>query len=44
MITIGTAFAHAFGTNKTFQPTILYLGTLIVDSIIFEAIAKTMLT
>lgn len=43
MITIGIAFAHAFGTNKTFQPTILYLGALMVDSILFEALAKVIL-
>lgn len=40
MITVGIAFAHAFGTNRDFQPTILYLGALIVDSILFEAIAR----
>lgn len=44
MITVGIALAHAFGTNKNFEPTILYLGALIVDSILFEALAKVMLT
>jgi hypothetical protein len=44
MITIGIAVAHAFGTNKNFQPTVLYLGTLIVDSILFEAFAKLVLS
>lgn len=39
MITIGIAFAHAFGSNKEFQPFLLYLGALMVDSILFEAIA-----
>jgi hypothetical protein len=43
MITIGIALAHAFGTNKNFEPTILYLGALIVDSVLFEALAKVML-
>jgi hypothetical protein len=44
MITAAIAIAHAFSTNKNFQPTILYLGALIVDSILFEAIARTILT
>ena len=30
MITIGVAFAHALGRGK-FDPSLLYLGTLIVD-------------
>jgi len=40
MITVGIALAHAFGTNRDFQPTLLYIGALIVDSILFEAVAK----
>lgn len=43
MITVGVAIAHAFGTNRDFQPTILYMGALLVDSILFEAIAKLIL-
>lgn len=31
MITIALIFAHAFRTNKNFEPTILYLGTIIAD-------------
>jgi hypothetical protein len=31
MITIALVFAHAFSSNKNFQPTILYLGTIIAD-------------
>lgn len=31
MITIALIFAHAFGTNKDFHPTVLYLGTIIAD-------------
>ena len=43
MITVGVAIAHAFGTNRDFQPTILYMGALLVDGILFEAIAKLIL-
>lgn len=43
MITVGVAIAHAFGTNQDFQPTFLYIGTLFVDSILFEAIAKLLI-
>lgn len=31
MITIALVLAHAFSSNKNFQPTILYLGTIIAD-------------
>lgn len=30
-MTILLALIHAFGTNKDFQPTLLYVGTLYVD-------------
>lgn len=40
MITLGLIFAHAWGTNKSFQPTVLYLGTIMLDSQIFEWILK----
>lgn len=43
MITIGVAIAQAFGTNRDFQPTFLYMGTLLVDAIFFEAIAKLLI-
>lgn len=31
MITIALIFAHAFGSNKNFNPTLLYLGTILAD-------------
>lgn len=31
MITIALIIAHAFGTNKNFDPALLYIGTLIAD-------------
>lgn len=38
MITAALIFAHAFSTNKNFQPDLLYVGTLIADVQIFEII------
>ena len=31
MITITLILAHAFRTNKNFDPALLYLGTIIAD-------------
>jgi len=31
MLTISLAITQAFATNKYFEPSILYLGTFIVD-------------
>ena len=34
MITAALIMAHAFGTNPTFAPDLLYLGTLVADLMI----------
>lgn len=44
MITLGVAICHAFRTNRDFNPTILYLGTLLIDASIFEATFKLVLS
>jgi hypothetical protein len=41
MITAVLIIAEAFRTNKNFQPTFLYLGTLMADIAIFQAIFGT---
>ena len=41
MITVVLIVAQAFRTNKAFSPDILYLGTLIADVAIFQAIFGT---
>ena len=41
MITAALIFAHAFRTNKAFNPELLYLGTLVADVAIFQAIFGT---
>ena len=38
MITVAVALCHAFRTNKSFHPEILYLGTLYADVMIIQAI------
>ena len=38
MITAVLIIAQAFRTNKAFDPEILYLGTLMADVAIFQAI------
>jgi len=40
MITIAIALCHAFRTNSRFSPDLLYLGALISDVSIMEAIFK----
>lgn len=35
-MTAVVAIAHAFRTNKNFSPTLLYLGTLLIDSSIIK--------
>lgn len=40
MITAIVVYCHAFGTNKDFSPTILYLGTIMADVSIAEYIFK----
>lgn len=42
MTTAIIAICHAFGTNKSFQPTILYLGTIMVDVALFDAFARAL--
>lgn len=41
MITTALILAHAFRTNKNFEPAVLYLGTLMADVAIFQAIFGT---
>jgi hypothetical protein len=38
MITVVLIITHAFGTNKTFTPDIMYMGTLIADVIIIKSL------
>lgn len=40
MITVILACAHAFSKNRNFQPSLLYLGTFIIDLNIAEALIK----
>jgi len=39
-MTIILAVAHAFSTNKNFQPTLLYLGTFLIDMTFLELLLK----
>lgn len=40
MITIAIALCHAFRTNTRFSPELLYIGALIADVQIMEAVFK----
>lgn len=40
MTTIILACAHAFSSNKNFQPSLLYLGTFIIDMNMLEFLVK----
>lgn len=40
MTTIILACAHAFSSNKNFQPSLLYLGTFIIDINTVEFLVK----
>lgn len=40
MITIALLIAHSRSTNKSFNPDLLYAGTLLADAFIIEVIAK----
>lgn len=36
-MTIILAIVNAYGTNKDFQPVVLYIGTFLIDLAIVEA-------
>lgn len=38
MTTILLAIIHAFGSNKDFQPELLYVGTVAIDLVLIEAV------
>lgn len=40
MITAAVAVAHAFRTNKDFNPSLLYLGTLLVDFAMIDGVLR----
>lgn len=40
MTTAILACAHAFSNNKNFQPSLLYLGTFIIDLNLAEAFVR----
>jgi hypothetical protein len=40
MMTVILACAHAFSSNKNFQPSLMYLGTFIIDINITEFLIK----
>lgn len=39
-MTIILAVAHAFSVNKNFQPTLLYLGTFLIDMTFLDLLMK----
>lgn len=38
MMTIALAIIHAFSTNSEFHPTVLYIGTFLIDMAIVDII------
>lgn len=42
MVTLLLAFFHSMSSNKDFQPTVLYLGTVLIDLVWIEGLTKTL--